>query len=200
MITVLNDRDAQISEAAGARLIDLRERGKLTREAVAEAARSHGAPASFTAAVLRNIETGRPDGDGRRRRMISIDELVLLAAALDVSPLELIDPESAQLFGAPAPVPAPAKKTCQRCASVSGGIQSAVRDDVDLLGQLEGVEPSLAEVAYALAVAIDDGGGEDGRQLPALAKELRATLKELRELTTARRADHDDEDDDLGPE
>ncbi|MER7002219.1 helix-turn-helix transcriptional regulator [Dactylosporangium sp. NPDC000555] len=197
---MINDHGDQISATTATRLIELRERLKLTRDAVAVSAREHGAPASFTAAVLRNIETGRPDAAGNRRRMVSVDELVVLAAALDVSPLELIDTEYAELFGAQtAPVPAPATKTCERCASISGGVQSSVREDVDLLGALEGVEPSLAELAFRLAQAIDDGGGEDGRQMPALAKELRSTLLELRKLTAARRAD-DDDDDDFGPE
>ncbi|GAA5048243.1 hypothetical protein HNP84_000217 [Thermocatellispora tengchongensis] len=74
-----------------------------------------------------------------------------------------------------------------------GPVEKAVRDDVDQLGDLVGVEPSLSEMAFTLAREIDAGGGEDGRQLPALNRELRATLAQL----LAARAPEED-DDDLG--
>ena len=180
MIALSTDRGpvlATISTTVASRAMTVREDRKLTRAAVAEAARVAGAPGSFTAAALRNIETGR-------RGEVSVDELVWLAAALEVSPAELIDDEFAALFGAERPA-APeraepiATLTCARCTARAGGIQAAVRDDVEAMGDLEGVEPSLAATAYRLAQAIDDGGGEDGRLMPALAKELRSTLKEL---------------------
>jgi hypothetical protein len=45
------------------------------------------------------------------------------------------------------------------------------------LGELSPLETTLVETAYRLAEAIDDG--EDPRALPALTKELRATVQEL---------------------
>jgi hypothetical protein len=73
-----------------------------------------------------------------------------------------------------------------------GPIETAVREDIEAIGGLLGVEPTLAEMAYRLAQDIDGGGGEDGRLLPALNKELRATLKQLLDGRPA-----EDEDDDL---
>ncbi|AVH58670.1 hypothetical protein C4B68_26140 [Streptomyces dengpaensis] len=60
-----------------------------------------------------------------------------------------------------------------------GPVESAVRDDVKDLGQLLGVEPTLAELAYRVAREIDQGGGEEGRQMSALSRELRLTLQQL---------------------
>lgn len=73
-----------------------------------------------------------------------------------------------------------------------GPVERAVRDDVEQLGDLVGVEPTLSEMAFTLAREIDAGGGEDGRQLPQLNRELRQTLAQLLEGRTA------DDDDDLG--
>lgn len=47
-----------------------------------------GAP-EITTAVIANIETGRRDQDGRRRRDVTVDELVAFARALDMRPSEL---------------------------------------------------------------------------------------------------------------
>jgi len=47
---------------------------------------------TLSASVLENIETGRPDATGRRRRQVSVDELLILAAALEVSPVQLLIP------------------------------------------------------------------------------------------------------------
>ncbi|MBJ6633359.1 hypothetical protein [Streptomyces sp. I5] len=73
-----------------------------------------------------------------------------------------------------------------------GPVERAVRDDVEQLGDLVGVEPSLSQMAFTLAREIDAGGGEEGRQLPQLNRELRQTLAQLLEGRTA------DDDDDLG--
>lgn len=73
-----------------------------------------------------------------------------------------------------------------------GPVEHAVREDIEAIGGLVGVEPTLAEMAYTLARDIDHGGGEEGRLLPALNKELRATLKQLLDSRPA-----EDEDDDL---
>ncbi len=87
-----------------------------------------------------------------------------------------------------------------------GPIERAVREDIEALGDLEGAQPSLAQMAYKLARQIDEitvrvcvcgeeiPGREDAtRQLPALNKELRATFGQLLET----RAPEED-DDDLG--
>lgn len=87
-----------------------------------------------------------------------------------------------------------------------GPVEAAVREDVEELGDLAGVEPSLSQMAYRLAREIDGaagrceacgepagGSGEDGRQLAALNRELRATLAALLEGRAA-----EDDDDGLG--
>lgn len=73
-----------------------------------------------------------------------------------------------------------------------GAVESAVRADVAELGDLVGVEPSLAEMAFTLAREMDEGGGEDGKQMASLNRELRQTLAQLLEGRAA------DDDDDLG--
>ncbi|MCY0962989.1 hypothetical protein [Streptomyces sp. H27-H5] len=72
-----------------------------------------------------------------------------------------------------------------------GPVEKAVREDVEAIGGLVGVEPTLAEMAFKLAADMDAGGGDDGRLLPALNKELRATLKQL---VDGRPAEEDDDD------
>ncbi|HCA86366.1 MAG TPA: hypothetical protein DEQ61_13200 [Streptomyces sp.] len=74
-----------------------------------------------------------------------------------------------------------------------GPVEKAVRDDVEQLGDLVGVEPSLSAMAYTLAREVDNGGGEEGKQLAQLSKELRATLAQLLEGRAA-----EEDDDDLG--
>lgn len=88
--------------------------------------------------------------------------------------------------------PAGASSARKRRGSLAGPVEAAVREDVEQLGDLVGVEPSLSEMAYRLAREIDDGG-EEGRQLPQLNRELRATLAALLEGRAA-----EDDDDDLG--
>ena len=73
-------------------------------------------------------------------------------------------------------------------------VESAVRSDIDELGDLTGIEPTLAATAYRLAKTIDDDE-TDGRTLPALVKELRLVLKQL---TEGRSGGDDDDDSDLG--
>jgi hypothetical protein len=87
-----------------------------------------------------------------------------------------------------------------------GPVEKAVRDDIEQLGDLVGVEPSLSEMAYRLAREVDGVAGraceacgepvaapDDAKLLPALSKELRATLAQL----LAARVPEED-DDDLG--
>lgn len=74
-----------------------------------------------------------------------------------------------------------------------GPVETAVREDIEALGDLVGVEPTLSEMAYALAREIDSGGGDDGKLLPQLNRELRATLAQLLEGRGA-----EEDDDDLG--
>jgi hypothetical protein len=84
-----------------------------------------------------------------------------------------------------------------------GSVEDAVRSDVEQLGDLVGVEPSLSELAYTLAGRIDAAAtarcetcgepvSQEDRLLPQLIRELRQTLAQLLEGRAA------DDDDDLG--
>jgi hypothetical protein len=75
-----------------------------------------------------------------------------------------------------------------------GDVEQEVREDIEALGELTGMEPSLAATAYALAARIDDQDTED-KSIPALTRELRATLTQLFENHSV----EDDDDEDLGP-
>ncbi|MET8297408.1 hypothetical protein ABZW02_25620 [Streptomyces sp. NPDC005180] len=74
-----------------------------------------------------------------------------------------------------------------------GPVEKAVREDVEALGDLAGVEPSLTELAYRLAGEIDQLPSEDNKLLANLSRELRQTLAQLLEGRAA-----DDDDDGLG--
>lgn len=172
---------SSLSDAIAARVRSLRASAGLGRDEVAAAARAAGAPPSLTAAALGNIETGRRDQDGRRRREVSVDELVWLATALAVPVRQLLG-EHAPLFGEPTP-----EDPAARCGDVEG----AARRSVESLGELEDQEPALAEAAYALARKLD---GDAGMAAAAIAKELRAHLDALWQG----RGEGEEEDDDLG--
>ena len=66
----------------------------ITREQLAEKCVDVGAP-QLTLAALTNIETGRPDSQGRRRRDVTVEELIALAAALKIHPVDLMVPGDA---------------------------------------------------------------------------------------------------------
>lgn len=104
----------------------------------------------------------------------------MLAAALGVNPAQLL------LTAAAEPDPEP-----ETAEAGAGSVAEAVREDIDALGDLVGLEPSLAELAHTLARQIDSGCGEFDPPLTAVTKELRATLKEL----WAQRPAKDDDDD-----
>lgn len=180
-----------ISDVIGDRIRDLRGKAGMSRAELAEAAQAAGAPPTFTATVVGFLESGRRGKDGGRTRHFMLDEVLALAAALEVSPLELLG-DRAMLFAGDGLSPAP----CGRCGGKPGELETTVRKNIEDLAELLDLEPSLAQMAYGLAGAIDAGGGEDGRQLPALNKQLLATLAAI---TAGRRgrADPDPDDDDL---
>ncbi|MFF3377784.1 hypothetical protein ACFYXF_33115 [Streptomyces sp. NPDC002680] len=86
-----------------------------------------------------------------------------------------------------------------------GPVETAVRSDVEELGDLVGVEPSLSQMAYRLAREIDNASmasceacgeeipaPENAKTLPQVNRELRQTLAQLLKGRAA------DDDDDLG--
>lgn len=71
------------------RLKEARRRRGWTAKQLAEHCTKAGAT-HLTVSVLANIESGRPDLNGQRRRDITVDELVTLAYVLDVAPVYLL--------------------------------------------------------------------------------------------------------------
>lgn len=162
-----------------------RERGWEQRdlaERVATAGRG------LSASVLSKIENGS--------RRIDVDDLVAVAAALEVSPALLI-------LAAPARPREPGGDT------LPGPVRSvseAVGADIEALGDLVDIQPSLAQMALKLARQIDEitvrtcvcgeeipGRDDATKLLPQLTRELRVTLGELLEARVP-----EEDDDDLG--
>lgn len=81
----------QASELVAARVKEARQRKGWTAEALAERCAQSGVP-EITRSVIANIETGRPDNDGRRRRQVTVEELLTFARVLEVPPLQLLTP------------------------------------------------------------------------------------------------------------
>lgn len=80
-----------LSDELGEQLVRVRRAAGLTREQLAERCAEAGWPA-LTTAALGNLETGRRDKSGRRRREVTVDELVVLSYVLDVPALTLLLP------------------------------------------------------------------------------------------------------------
>lgn len=155
------------------RIRDLRDQAGLGRDELAERARQHGAGESFTANVVGFLERGR--------RGLAVDELLALAGALEISPLELLGDQAHVFVGATATA---ASSVCPRCDGLSGAVEDATRAAVDELGELHGTEHATAAAAFALAQLIDSGDPDTlAKTLPSMVRELRASL---RELTAAR--------------
>jgi transcriptional regulator with XRE-family HTH domain len=79
------------SDFVADRLRQIRQRRGLTAEGLAARCAEIGAP-EITRSVIANIETGRRGPDGRRRREVSVDELLIFAYALQVPPALLVVP------------------------------------------------------------------------------------------------------------
>jgi transcriptional regulator with XRE-family HTH domain len=77
------------SDVVGARVRALRKARDWTTDQLAQRCAELGAP-ELTDQVLFNIEAGRPDKEKRRRRYVTVEELLVLAQALTVSPADLL--------------------------------------------------------------------------------------------------------------
>ncbi|MFF5992602.1 helix-turn-helix domain-containing protein [Prauserella flavalba] len=80
-----------LSDTVADQIASWRKRRGLNRDQLAEACAKLGMP-ELTHAAITNIESGRRNKEGLRRRTVSIDELVVLAVALNVPPVSLIVP------------------------------------------------------------------------------------------------------------
>lgn len=79
-----------LSDVVADEVTRLRKAAGLNRDQLAELCAKRGHP--LTAATIANIETGRRDAAGKRRREVTVDELVVLADALDTVPALLVFP------------------------------------------------------------------------------------------------------------
>jgi transcriptional regulator with XRE-family HTH domain len=79
------------SDVVAERVKEVRKRRGWNNAALAAECAKAGA-AQLTENVLENIEHGRRDKAGRRRRTVSVDELLTLAIALNVAPVHLLVP------------------------------------------------------------------------------------------------------------
>ncbi|MCX4699520.1 hypothetical protein [Streptomyces sp. NBC_01373] len=83
------------SEIIANQVRERRRQLDLNRQQLADKCASIGAP-GLTMAALTNIETGRPDKSGKRRRDITVEELFALAHALNIHPVDLMVPATAE--------------------------------------------------------------------------------------------------------
>ncbi|RKT49350.1 helix-turn-helix domain-containing protein, partial [Saccharothrix australiensis] len=187
-VVAMTDRITVISDAIAAAIRAHRKRQGMTREELARELWDVGAPQTMSAAVVGYIETGRRDKDGARRREVTVDELVLIAAALSTPVRDLLGEHAAQFQFDDAPP----CQDCARSAEARGPVSAQLRADVAAFDdELEDFERSLVQVAVALAAEIDRGSDK----LPALTRELRATVDQLVKGRTAPPAEEDDLDD-----
>lgn len=85
------DMDKRPSDYVARTIRERRDHLGWSAKRLAEECARLGAP-ELTSAVIANIEHGRPDKDGRRRRDVTVDELLVLSYALAVPPLLLLVP------------------------------------------------------------------------------------------------------------
>ncbi|MFM9634758.1 helix-turn-helix domain-containing protein [Streptomyces galilaeus] len=131
---------------------------------------------AMSASVLGKVEAGS--------RRVDVDDLVAIAAALDVPPQQLLPGDDT------------AVSDPFEAASAPGPVRARVLEDIAALGDLEALDitaPTLAAIAVRLAVEVD-APVSLGSSLQGLSKELRQVLAELRSLSPE---EPDDDDDDL---
>ncbi len=80
-----------LSDVVARRIVLFRKRRDMTREQLAGRCRELGYP-QLTGPALANIETGRRAAGGKRRRDVTVDELMVFARALRVPPALLLFP------------------------------------------------------------------------------------------------------------
>lgn len=82
------------SDVIGQRVNEVRKRRGWSLDTLAKECAKVGMD-RLTKNALENIEYGRRDKQGQRRREVTVEELIALALALNVSPLSLIVPPDA---------------------------------------------------------------------------------------------------------
>jgi len=123
--------------------------------------------------TFRSIETGRTT--------VSVERLVEMAGALDVTVVDLLVIPG---VGEPAPevVVTVTRHYCERCLGKWGNVEGLVRADLAALDGVIGLNRGLAEMACTLAAAMDEC--PDPSKLTMLSRELRIVMDKLTERVT----------------
>src|SRR6266536_4003390 len=79
------------SEQVAAQVREIRQKRRWTVAQLAQRCEELGMP-GLTEQALYNLEAGRPDPRGRRRRAVTVDEAIALSFALGVAPIDLMAP------------------------------------------------------------------------------------------------------------
>lgn len=144
------------SDVLGERIRESRRRRGWTSRQLAERCMAMGLP-RLTPSVMANIESGRPDADGRRRRDITVDELLAIAYALDVPPSHLLLP------GRPASGTTAVVAVTETCH---------IDDPTALLRWIRGDAPLPGSDARAYIAAALDHAPDAGQALADYARTL----------------------------
>lgn len=80
------------SDVVGQRIKELRKKRGWSLADLARVCAEKAGADQLTENVIENIEHGRRGKDRRRRRMVTVDELLIFADALDVAPVHLLVP------------------------------------------------------------------------------------------------------------
>jgi transcriptional regulator with XRE-family HTH domain len=80
-----------VSDIVAGRIRELRQRWGWSAAELAEHCAEWGHP-QLTASVIANIESGRRDKSGRRRRDVTVDEAFAFARVLQIAVGDLVDP------------------------------------------------------------------------------------------------------------
>jgi hypothetical protein len=88
----MTETQETVSDVCARRVRELRQQWGWSAARLAEQCAAMGAP-QLTASVIANIESGRRDKQGRRRRDVTVDEAFAFARALQVDMHDLTHPE-----------------------------------------------------------------------------------------------------------
>jgi transcriptional regulator with XRE-family HTH domain len=170
-----------ISDAAVRRVVGLRKMRGLTRDQLAARCAGAGRP-ELTGPALANIETGRRGPEGQRRRDVTVDELAVLATALDVLPSELV-PELRPDTDGPPPAEPLAAELRVVTANLAAFIEARAAEIAD---------PRILEAEQRAAFIVADLTGRhavERQRWAALEAELRRQLDaQLRQVSWHRKA------------
>lgn len=178
-----------------ARAIQIGEAGGHVAAAIAKHRQGRGWDQPRLAQLV--TEAGRPMSTSvlgkieSSARRVDVDDLIAIAAALDVPPVQLLPGTEAAEGSDPF-----------EAAAAPGTVKARALDDIAALGDLELLDataPTLAALAVRLATEID-APASLGNSLQGMSKELRQVLAELRSLAPEEPDDDDDLDDLATPE